>query len=276
MFNNAQQEGFPGQGPENFGSFNDDFVFGEEEGGNFGQQGDCQSKGPTVPCGTGSHPVCDSGKWRCERSQPSQKGCQGNQPQCAEGQYPACESNGWQCRERAGGDRSKNMRDYTENFARDCRAKGGRWDCGYSNIDPSNPCRCFIDERREEFRPPEQQRPPEGQQYQQPPTDFRPPEGQQQPPTTTQPPSSDGSATTDGTSAGTSTSTGTTTGTSTGTSTDTSTSTSSGSSSSSTSDSTSSSTSSGGGGSTSESSSATTAPTGGVITGNAFLEYYFD
>ncbi len=258
MFNQVQGKGFPGQGPENFGSFNDDFVFGEEGQGQGKREGSGKGQGKNFP-------------EQCVKAGATTR--------------EACEK----IMRAESESRSKDMRDYTENFARECRAKGGRWDCGYSNIDPSNPCRCFTDERREErreeFRPPEQQRPqegqqyqrpPEGQQYQQPPTDFRPPEGQQQQPsTTTQPPSNDGSATTGGTSsAGTSTSTGTTTGTSTGTSTDTSTSTSSGSTSTSpTSTSTSSGSSSG---TSSPTTPTTTAPTGGVITGNAFLEYYFD
>src|SRR3989344_2335558 len=101
MFNNAQQEGFPGQGPENFGSFNDDSIFGKEggpegrKGGNFPEQ--CVKAGATTP-------------QTCEKIMR------------AEGEA-----------------RSKDMRDYTENFARDCRAKGGRWDCGYSNVDKTNP-----------------------------------------------------------------------------------------------------------------------------------------
>ncbi len=247
MFNQVQGEGFPGQGPENFGSFNDDSVFREDraagsgkgQGKNFPEQ--CVKAGATT-------------RESCEKVMRAES-----------------ES------------RSKDMRDYTENFARECRAKGGRWDCGFGG---SNPCRCFDEERREErreeFRPPEQQRPPEGQQ---PPTDFRPQEGQQ-PPTNTQPPSGETtSGTSTGTSTNTGTSSGTTTGTSagttTGTSTSTSTSTSSGSSSSSgsTSESTSSSTSTSSGSSSgtgSQTTPTTTAPTGGVITGNAFLEYYFN
>lgn len=41
--------------------------------------------------------------------------------------------------------------EYVKSFAKGCREKGGRWDCSFSDVDSSNPCRCFVDEHEEEF-----------------------------------------------------------------------------------------------------------------------------
>ena len=60
---------------------------------------------------------------------------------------------------------------YEENFAGECRAKNGRWDCSFGDITPGEPCRCFFDEREREER--------EGayrEEYENRYRDFRPPE----------------------------------------------------------------------------------------------------
>ncbi len=83
----------------------------------------------------------------------------------------------------SGEERRKQTRDFQENFARDCRAKGGAWDCSFGDIDSSNPCRCYVEERRD-YRPPQGEfNYPEhsAQDGYRPPENFRPPEGFQPP-----------------------------------------------------------------------------------------------
>ena len=175
IFNNVQERGFPGRGPENFGR-------GFDERGN---------------SGGGFPPEC------------IKAGIDGRNP-----------DDGEKCHQlivAQGESRHQQTRDYQENFARDCRAKGGRWDCSFGDIDSSNPCRCYVEEQRdyrdfgssqewsqfppecqsagattrescervmrEQFRPPEQQ-PPSG--FEVPLPESRPPE--QQPPSGEQPP----------------------------------------------------------------------------------------
>ncbi|MEK6934012.1 MAG: hypothetical protein AABW75_03990 [Nanoarchaeota archaeon] len=62
--------------------------------------------------------------------------------------------------------RFEDTRRYEEDFARSCREKGGRWDCGFGGVTPGNPCRCFFDDQ---FRPPQGQFPTP----QQPPKEFQ-------------------------------------------------------------------------------------------------------
>ncbi len=149
-FNRVQQGGFPGRGPEHF-------------------DGDFEGRGGG---GRGS----------------------GFPEECRNAGIDGRNSDdGERCRKMMIGmseERRQKTRDFQENFARECRAKGGAWDCSFSDIDSSNPCRCYVEERKdfrefgpppEGFRPPENFRPPEGQ-FPQPPEGFRPPEGIPAPP----------------------------------------------------------------------------------------------
>lgn len=171
---------------------------------------------------------------------------------------------------------------YEEDFAKSCREKGGRWDCGFGGVTPGNPCRCFFDDQ---FRPPQGQFPTP----QQPPTEFQCPpdmtkkcEGdnrcfcqppEQQPPITqpTQPTQPPATETTTPTSPTTETQTGSETGTTSGEQTSQ-TGTSTGTEGSGSSTSTESAGSSGG-----ESGGAGTSGTTGSVIGidNEFLDYYF-
>ncbi|MBM3233031.1 hypothetical protein FJZ18_02600 [Candidatus Pacearchaeota archaeon] len=112
---------YGGFGPENFGSFNDEFSF-EGNGPGVSEQG------KRMNTGKGVNPA--------------------NFP-------PECRQAGATTKEacekiliQASKNRANKMREYEENFARQCLEKGGRWDCSFSSIDPSNPCRCFQDEQR--------------------------------------------------------------------------------------------------------------------------------
>lgn len=272
-YDSVQAGGFPGQGPGQ--SFGEGEHFDRDDEGDIGGRGRGGSGQNRGPGGNFPEPCVKAGATTRE----------------------ACEK----VMKTENEARFQKTRDYQENFARECRAKGGRWDCGYGWSDASNPCRCFTDEQRredrEEFGPPKDfQRPPEG--FKRPPEGFkpgegqpRPPEGFQQPPpgmtppTTTQPPSGQSTSGTTAGSAGTSTSTETSTSTSSGSTSGSSstsssasgsTSTSSGGSTSSSSGSSSSSTSSSTSTSTSPSSTTTAPATGSFISGNAFLEYYFN
>ncbi len=119
---NVQEAGkeFSGAfGPENFGSFNGDFDDHFVSSDSFG--------GPGTGGGRGK------GNWPQECTKvgaTTKETCEKVMIQSRQGQF-------------------KKQRDYEENFARQCMDKGGRWDCGFSSIDPSNPCRCFDDGRKE-------------------------------------------------------------------------------------------------------------------------------
>ncbi len=193
-------------------------------------------------------------------------------------------------------DRFKDTQKNQESFARDCKEKGGRWDCSFGDVS-EEPCKCFFDENRrvEDFKRGEDQfksRQEDERKFaeecssrggrwdcrdgkcncfveNQPPSDFRPPEQhpfEQQPPgtqppsqTETQPSISDAESGDQQAHEGTSTGSGTgTEGTSSGTS-------------GSFDSSGSSSESSGGSGSGGE----TSGVTGGVIFNNDFLNYYY-
>lgn len=148
VFSSVQEGGFQGRGPSNQfgGEFNDD-------SGGRGGSGRSQGKG--------------------------------NFPeQCAKA--GATTPDACQKVMRAEGEkRHQQTREFTENFAQECRAKGGAWDCSFGDIDSSNPCRCYqrnegenyggYPRSQEGFRPPEGFHPPEG--FKQPPEGFRPPQG---------------------------------------------------------------------------------------------------
>ncbi len=153
-----------GQGPQGYGPGAGPQGYGYGSGG-------CQGGGPQQPCGTGAHPVCDNGSWRCEQSQPpqgfGQQGCQGEAkpPNCGEGQYPACEAGGWQCRELAGyrqqqgGQQEKPFRDECSSPPPQCPG-GARSDCSTGRWI------CESPPQDDGQRPPEQQPPA---QIEQPP-----------------------------------------------------------------------------------------------------------
>jgi hypothetical protein len=250
-YDSVQAGGFPGQGPGQ--PFGEGEHIGGDYKGDFGGRGEGRGRGagnnfpePCVKAGATTREACEK-VMRAESETRFQK-----------------------------------TRDYQENFARECRAKGGRWNCGYDWADSSNPCRCFTDEqKREEHRGPPQdfQRPPEGfkqgegqprppegfkqgEGQPRPPEGFKPGEGQTRPPEEfQQPPGVNTQQRTTPPPSGGETSDSTKTSESSGGSTSSS--------------STSAPTSSGSGGGDSGS-TRTTAPTGAFINGNAFLEYYFN
>ena len=186
VFNAAQQGGFIGRGPE-------ERFEGEGEHGGRGDSG--------------------SGQGFDYRSKPNV----GFPEECKRAGIDGRNADdGERCNKlmsEQGGQRHQDTQRYQDDFARDCSARGGAWDC--SNAGSSGgPCRCKYPENRE---------------YQRPPEGFRPPEGSQQPPAqttqpTSPPPTGDQSSGTPTTTSPTPT---------------------------------------------------TTSPTGSVITGNAFLDYYF-
>ncbi len=113
MSNHVQDAGkeFSGQfGSDNFGSFNGDF----KSGGSFGGSNQGGGNWPNECTKVGA-----TTKETCEKIM-----MQGRQ------------------------DQFKKQKDYEENFAKECMNKGGRWDCGFSSIDRSNPCRCFNDDQQ--------------------------------------------------------------------------------------------------------------------------------
>jgi len=193
---------------------------------------------------------------------------------------------------QVGEKRRKQTRDFQENFARECRAKGGAWDCSYGDIDSSNPCRCFVEERREEFKPREFNE-QDRQRYEEERRKYEEQYRNQYPnqPSTTQPSSTTAQAgsteTQTSTESGqTSTQTSTETTTTTQTPTDSATSStssnsattsSSGTSSTSTSTSSSGTSTSSSGSSDSGSTTSSPSPTGGVILDfdNKFLDYFY-
>ncbi len=77
--------------------------------------------------------------------------------------------------------RFREVKEFEQNFAQQCQAKGGAWDCGYGGVTPENPCRCYFTEQREPYRPPQIES-PQQQPFQQPQQPFQQPQQQPQQP----------------------------------------------------------------------------------------------